>query len=54
MLNSTINQDLVNVVYIPFTKGFFIDLNIFYYFLDLVIVGCANAEILPMDSMDLL
>merc|ERR1711991_220459 len=29
MLNSTINQELVNVVYIPFTKSYFIDLNFF-------------------------
>ena len=52
MLNSTINQDLVNVVYIPFTKGFFIDLDIFYYFFgSLVIVGCANAVNLT-DGLD--
>ena len=52
MLNLTINQDLVNVVYIPFTKSFFIDLNIFYYFFgSLVIVGCANAVNLT-DGLD--
>ena len=52
MLNSTINQELVNVVYIPFTKGYFIDLHIFYYFFgSLVIVGCANAVNLT-DGLD--
>ena len=42
--NQIINENLVNIVFIPFTKGFFIDLSYIYYlFAALVIVGCANA-----------
>ena len=51
-LNSFIDKNLVNVVYIPFTKGFFIDLGFLYYvFGSLVIVGCANAVNLT-DGLD--
>jgi phospho-N-acetylmuramoyl-pentapeptide-transferase len=51
-LNSFIDKNLVNVVYVPFTKGFFIDLGFLYYvFGSLVIVGCANAVNLT-DGLD--
>ena len=51
-LNSFIDKNLVNVVYIPFTKGFFINLGFLYYvFGSLVIVGCANAVNLT-DGLD--
>ncbi len=52
LLNNLIDEKLVNVVYIPFTKSYFIDLNFFYYFFGaLVIVGCANAVNLT-DGLD--
>ncbi len=51
-LNSFIDKNLVNIVYIPFTKGFFINLGFLYYvFGSLVIVGCANAVNLT-DGLD--
>ena len=51
-LNSIINNNLVNIVFIPFTKGFFIDLSYFYYlFAAFVIVGSANAVNLT-DGLD--
>ena len=50
--NQIINENLVNIVFIPFTKGFFIDLSYIYYlFAALVIVGCANAVNLT-DGLD--
>ncbi len=52
LFNKIINPDLVNIVFIPFTKGFFIDLGNFYYiFAALVIVGSANAVNLT-DGLD--
>ena len=52
VFNKIINPDLINVVFIPFTKGYFIDLGIFYYlFASLVIVGSANAVNLT-DGLD--
>ncbi len=52
LLNSFLEKSLVNIVYIPFTKGFFIDLGVFYYlFGAIVIVGCANAVNLT-DGLD--
>ena len=51
-LNQIIDIDLVNIVFIPFTKGFYFDLGFFYYlFGSLVIVGCANAVNLT-DGLD--
>tara|TARA_B100000686_G_C16769714_1_gene964242 strand:- start:1168 stop:2256 length:1089 start_codon:yes stop_codon:yes gene_type:complete len=51
-LNKIINPDLVNIVFIPFTKGFFIDLGYFYYFFaSIVIVGSANSVNLT-DGLD--
>ena len=51
-LNSLIDKNLVNVVYIPFTKGIFVDLGFLYYvFGSLVIVGCANSVNLT-DGLD--
>ena len=51
-LNGIINNNLVNIVFIPFTKGFFIDLSYFYYlFAAFVIVGSANAVNLT-DGLD--
>ena len=52
LFNKIINPDLVNIVFIPFTKGFFIDLGNFYYiFAAVVIVGSANAVNLT-DGLD--
>ena len=52
LFNKIINPDLVNIVFIPFTKGFFIDLGNFYYiFAAIVIVGSANAVNLT-DGLD--
>ncbi len=52
LINNTINPDLVNIVFIPFTKGYYIDLGIFYYFFaSIVIVGCANSVNLT-DGLD--
>ena len=43
---------MVNIVFIPFTKGFFVDLGNFYYiFAAIVIVGSANAVNLT-DGLD--
>ena len=51
-LNQIIDIDLVNIVFIPFTKGFYFDLGFIYYFFgSLVIVGCANAVNLT-DGLD--
>ena len=51
-LNKIIDIDLVNIVFIPFTKGFYFDLGFIYYlFGSLVIVGCANAVNLT-DGLD--
>ena len=52
LFNKIVNPDLVNIVFIPFTKGFFIDLGNFYYiFAAIVIVGSANAVNLT-DGLD--
>ena len=52
LFNKIINPNLVNIVFIPFTKGFFIDLGNFYYiFAAIVIVGSANAVNLT-DGLD--
>jgi len=52
LINKTINPELVNIVFIPFTKGYYIDLGIFYYlFASIVIVGCANSVNLT-DGLD--
>ena len=52
LLNQIIDESLVNIIYLPFTKGYFIDLNIFYYiFASIVIVGSANAVNLT-DGLD--
>ena len=52
LFNKIINPDLVNIVFVPFTKGFFIDLGNFYYiFAAIVIVGSANAVNLT-DGLD--
>ncbi len=51
-LNKVIDDNLVNVVFVPFTKGFYIDLGLLYYlFAAFVIVGCANAVNLT-DGLD--
>ena len=51
-LNQIIDVDLVNIVFIPFTKSFYFDLGFIYYlFGSLVIVGCANAVNLT-DGLD--
>ena len=51
-LNQIIDPNLVNIIFIPFTKGFYIDLNYFYYiFASIVIVGSANAVNLT-DGLD--
>ncbi len=51
-LNKFLNPDLVNIVFIPFTKGYFIDIGNFYYlFASLVIVGSANSVNLT-DGLD--
>ena len=52
LLNKVIDPQLVNVVYIPFTKGFYFELGYIYYiFAGLVIVGSANAVNLT-DGLD--
>jgi phospho-N-acetylmuramoyl-pentapeptide-transferase len=52
LFNKIINPDLVNIVFIPFTKGFFIDIgNFYYFFAAIVIVGSANAVNLT-DGLD--
>ncbi|MBC33449.1 MAG: phospho-N-acetylmuramoyl-pentapeptide-transferase [Rickettsiales bacterium] len=52
LLNKIINPDLVNLVFIPYTKGYFFDLGLFYYiFAAFVIVGSANAVNLT-DGLD--
>ncbi len=52
IFNKMINSDLTNIVFIPFTKGFFIDLGNFYYvFASIVIVGSANSVNLT-DGLD--
>jgi len=52
LLNKFIDKNLMNIVYIPFTKSYFIDLGIFYYFFGaVVIVGCANSVNLT-DGLD--
>ena len=39
-LNKIINPNIVNIVFIPFTKGLYVDLGFFYYlFASFVIVG---------------
>ncbi len=51
-LNKVIDANLVNIVFIPFTKGLYIDLGFFYYiFASFVIVGCANSVNLT-DGLD--
>ena len=52
IFNKIINNELSNVVFIPFTKGFFFDLGNFYYiFASIVIVGSANSVNLT-DGLD--
>ncbi len=52
LLNKIINPDLINIIFIPYTKGYFLDLGFFYYFFAaLVIVGSANAVNLT-DGLD--
>jgi phospho-N-acetylmuramoyl-pentapeptide-transferase len=52
LLNKIINPELINVVYIPFTKGYYIDMGNYYYiFAGLVIVGSANSVNLT-DGLD--
>ncbi len=52
LLNLVIDEKLINIVFIPFTKGLYIDLGNFYYiFASIVIVGCANAVNLT-DGLD--
>ena len=51
-LNKIINPNIVNIVFIPFTKGLYVDLGFFYYlFASFVIVGCANSVNLT-DGLD--
>ena len=51
-LNKIINANIVNIVFIPFTKGLYVDLGFFYYlFASFVIVGCANSVNLT-DGLD--
>ena len=51
-LNSILDRNLINIIFIPFTKGYFIDLGLFYYlFGSIVIVGCANTVNLT-DGLD--
>ena len=51
-LNTIIDDQLQNIVFIPFTKGFFINLGSFYYlFAAIVIVGSANSVNLT-DGLD--
>ena len=51
-LNKIIDVNLVNIVFIPFTKGLYVDLGFFYYlFASFVIVGCANSVNLT-DGLD--
>ena len=52
LFNKIINPELINIIYIPFTKGYYIDLGNFYYiFAAIVIVGSANAVNLT-DGLD--
>ena len=52
LFNKLIDPNLVNIVFIPFTKGLFFDLGNFYYiFAAIVIVGSANAVNLT-DGLD--
>ncbi len=52
IFNKIINNELTNVVFIPFTKGLFFDLGNFYYiFASVVIVGSANSVNLT-DGLD--
>ena len=52
LFNKIINPELVNIVFIPFTKGYYFDLGNFYYvFAAIVIVGSANAVNLT-DGLD--
>tara|TARA_B100000029_G_C17590042_1_gene962243 strand:- start:1089 stop:2177 length:1089 start_codon:yes stop_codon:yes gene_type:complete len=52
LFNLIIDPNIVNIIFIPFTKGIFIDLGYFYYiFASIVIVGCANAVNLT-DGLD--
>ena len=52
IFNKMINNDLTNIVFIPFTKGLFLDLGNFYYiFASIVIVGSANSVNLT-DGLD--
>ena len=51
-LNKIIDANIVNIVFIPFTKGLYVDLGFFYYlFASFVIVGCANSVNLT-DGLD--
>ena len=51
-LNKIINANIVNIVFIPFTKGLYVDLGFFYYlFASFVIVVCANSVNLT-DGLD--
>ena len=51
-INKIINPNIVNIVFIPFTKGLYVDLGFFYYlFASFVIVGCANSVNLT-DGLD--
>ena len=51
-LNKIINPNIVNIVFIPLTKGLYVDLGFFYYlFASFVIVGCANSVNLT-DGLD--
>ena len=51
-INNIINPDFKNIVFIPFTKGLFLDLGNFYYvFASIVIVRCANSVNLT-DGLD--
>ncbi len=52
LLNKVINPELINIVYIPFTKGYYLEMGNYYYiFAGLVIVGSANAVNLT-DGLD--
>ncbi|MEE2695192.1 MAG: phospho-N-acetylmuramoyl-pentapeptide-transferase [Pseudomonadota bacterium] len=52
LINKVIHPELVNIVFIPFTKGYFLDLGNFYYiFGAVVIVGTANSVNLT-DGLD--
>ncbi len=52
LFNKIVHPELINIIYIPFTKGYYIDLGNFYYiFAAIVIVGSANAVNLT-DGLD--